>query len=279
MNYSSKKLKYKLKCELFNKFQGGSKIDTMKDLFNRHFGQNWILTGSDAIQKYLEHFNITEFKFTVNDVDIFYINNDSPNITETRFEDYIARQRTPEKSKTFSNGVSSFDVTILSSSHSYYEIDGIKLDVPQNMLEQYNENIERGHPEDQIKINALERIITRLNPEDKKKIEVQRKRPRRYQEDDENEDATDTEGDASPGLFPGRLRFTHMDDKVEAAQSPKVFRSSGALNFADLENSPPKSGATGALNFDDLAGSPPKSDNAGASKPIRSSGALKFEDL
>lgn len=257
MNYLSKKLKYKIKCELINNFKGGSKIDTMKDLFNRHFGQNWILTGSEAIQKYLDHFNITDFKFTVNDVDIFYINNDSPNITETRFEDYIARQRTPEKSKTFSNGVSSFDITILSSSHSYYEIDGIKLDVPENMLEQYLENIDRDHPSDQIKINALNQIITRLNTDDKKRIELQRKRARPY----ENEE--DSSAVAS-GVSPGRLRFTHIDVNAQSDKSPKPLGSSGALNFDDLSGSPPKSGETGAT-------SPRKS--------LGSSGALNFDDL
>jgi hypothetical protein len=250
MNYLSKKLKYKLKYEAINSFYGGSKIDTMKDLFNRHFGQNWILTGSDAIQKYLDHFNITDFKFTVNDVDIFYINNESSNITETRFEDYITRQKTPEKSKTFSNGVSSFDITILSSSHSYYEIDGIKLDIPENMLEQYIENIDRGHPSDQIKINALNHIITRLNPNDKKRIELQKKRARHYDDDDEDK----LDGTA------GRLRFTHIDVN-ETEKSPKLLGKSGALNFDDLEGSPTKSDATsprkslgssGALNFDDL---------------------------
>lgn len=244
MNYLSKKLKYERKCELINSLQGGAKIDTMKNLFNRNFGQNWILTGSDAIQKYLDHFEITDFTFTVNDVDIFYIN-DSPNITETRFEDYIARQRTPERSKTFSNGQSSFDVTLLTRS-SYYEIDGIKLDVPDNMLEQYLENIDRGHPSDQIKIDALRRIITRLNPEDKKKIELPRKRSRNYAEEDENADA------AGPGLSPGRLRFTHIG--VDAAPARSPLGASGALNFSDF-GSPPKSGAAGAsrpLNFDDL---------------------------
>jgi len=233
MNYSLKKLKYKFKCELINSLQGGAKIDTMKDLFNRHFGQNWILTGSAAIEKYLDHFKITDFKFTVNDVDIFYINNESPNITETRFEDYIARQRTPEKSKTFSNGVSSFDVTILSSSHSYYEIEGIKLDIPQNMLEQYLENIDRGHPSDQIKINALRSIITRLNPDDKKRIELQRKRTRHYDEDEEDLE------DANSNLKTGRLRFTHIDvntkpSKSDASSPGKSIGSSGALNFNDL---------------------------------------------
>jgi hypothetical protein len=259
MNYLLKKLKYERKYELINNFKGGAMIDTMKDLFNRHFRQNWILTGSAAIEKYLDHFKITDFKFTVNDVDIFYINNDSPNITETRFEDYIARQKTPEKSKTFSNGVSSFDVTILSSSHSYYEIEGIKLDVPENMLEQYLENIERGHPEDQIKINALHRIITRLNPDDKKKIELPRKRARRSYYD---EGAEGAEGDASAAaLPPGRLRFTHIGvDEEEKVVAPKPLGASGALNFEDLAGSPPKSGATGSsrsskpgvLNFNDL---------------------------
>lgn len=273
MNYLSKKLKYKFKYELINNFKGGSKIDTMKDLFNLHFGQNWILTGSNAIQIYLDHFNITDFKFPVNDVDIFYINNKLLYITETRIGDYIAHQKTLEKSKTFSNDDTSFDVTILSSSHSYYEIDGIKLDVPQNMLELYNENIDRGRPYDQIKINALERIITRINPDDKKKIELPRKRARHYYDKDEENKEDDAVNDAA-GAPPERLRFTHIPVDAQPDKSPKPLGASGALNFDDLAGSPPRPGAkaSGALNFNDLTGSPPRS---GA----KASGALNFDDL
>jgi hypothetical protein len=272
--------------------QGGSKIDTMKDLFNRHFGQNWILTGSDAIQKYLDHFKITDFKIRVNDVDILFVNNNSPNITETRFEEYVSTQRTPERSKTFSYGASSFDVTLVPNSFSYYEIDGIKLATPEHMLDNYIDNIDRGHPDDRTKISALERIRTLLNPDNKQKIELSRKRRGHPSDENENLDISHLSH-----LDPNRLKFTgiafdpsdsgpiKIEDLVPSSStlnfgSPKQENSSsGALKFDSPKR---ESGASGALKFD----SPKRESGASGALSFGSpkresgaSGALKIEDL
>jgi len=162
MNYFTKFLKYK---EKYNNFVGGSKIDNIQDIFNANFGNKWILTGSEAIKKYLEYCNIKGFDFPTNDVDIFYITKSS--LTSPTISGYTRQQSQPERSMTFIKPdptVQSFDVTLVPAAN-YYEYNGLRLDTPQHMLENYEENISlRNNDYDQIKINALREIITKVRP-------------------------------------------------------------------------------------------------------------------
>lgn len=217
MNYYNKFIKYQLKNSIFI---GGSKLDNLKDIFNIFFGKYWILTGSEAIKMYLNHFKITDFDFPTNDVDIFYISKDS--LTSRNVGKFTRKQEQVESSMTFENKETneSFDVTIMKNSRYYYDINNIKLDTPQNMLENYEENLElRNNPTDVIKINALKKILEHINPDDKQKLELdldnKRRRSPSY-EDDGN-----------------RLRFTHIDvdpkESIPDAQSPN-----GRMKLSDL---------------------------------------------
>ena len=67
---------------------------------------------------------------------------------------------------------------------SYYVINGIKLDTPEHMLKNYMDNIDRNNKFDKIKINALERIQQLLNNYPKLTLEIERKRPRQYEDQD-----------------------------------------------------------------------------------------------
>jgi hypothetical protein len=193
----------------------------MKDIFNAYFNQSWILTGSESIKKYLEHFNIHEFEFPTNDVDIYYISKDQ--LTSKNIGDYTRKQAQPESSMTFENkdNNTSFDITVIKGSRYYYEIDGVKLDTPENMLENYEENLElRNNPSDIIKINSLKRIKGLVNPDNKLKLSIQdglegKRRGEPLDEQDRN-----------------RLRFTHIDidAKPDAPEPPRV----GRMNFNDL---------------------------------------------
>jgi hypothetical protein len=215
MDYYSKKLKYKFKYDSINKFHGGAKIDAMKGLFNGFFGQNWILTGSDAIKKYLEHFGIVDdHPFVVNDIDIFLISREKT-ISERIFGPYTSVQQQPEKSKTFRNETngSSFDVTVINSSKKYYEIDGIKLDIPSKMLEQYNEILGeegRNHESDIAKIGALEEIESLINPANIRTLSIVNKDNKRYRrfEGDENDEG-------KPGNVPKVSRLFGDNDEDE----------------------------------------------------------------
>ena len=218
MNYYNKFVKYQLKYTLFT---GGSKLDNLKDIFNIFFGNYWILTGSEAIKMYLNHFKITEFDFPTNDVDIFYISKDS--LTSRNIGKFTRKQDQVESSMTFENKETneSFDVTIMKNSRNYYEIDNIKLDTPQSMLENYEENLElRKNPTDIIKINALKKIIELINPDDKQKLELE--------SDNKRKRSTGDEVDGN------RLRFTYIDvepkENLPESASPKV----GRMKLSDL---------------------------------------------
>ena len=183
MNNYDKYLKYRAK---YNLFLGGNKINTMKDLFNLHFDNNWILTGSEAIKKYLEHFNISKFDFPTNDVDIFYVS--ANELSSRMIGSYKRKQERPERSMTFSNDDSSFDISIVRRPLNYYLIDGIRLDTPSNMLDNYEENLElRNNPIDNIKIDALREIIKVINPDDKLRLalDVDDSKKRKLEDNDE----------------------------------------------------------------------------------------------
>jgi len=216
MDYYSKKLKYKFKYDRINKFHGGAKIDAMKDLFNGFFGQKWILTGSDAIKKYLEHFNIVDkHPFVVNDLDIFLISPEKT-ISERIFGPYTSVQQQPERSKTFRNEASgsSFDVTAVNSSKQYYEIDGIKLDIPSKMLEQYNDILGeegRNHESDIAKIGALEEIMGRINPANMRTLSIVNKDGKRDRRFEGEEEEGENEGNL-PRVLRTKLQFGEEDE-------------------------------------------------------------------
>jgi hypothetical protein len=214
MNYYNKFIKYQLKYSLFS---GGSKLDNLKDIFNLFFGNYWILTGSEAIKMYLNHFKITEFDFPTNDVDIFYISKDS--LTSRNIGKFTRKQDQVESSMTFENKETneSFDVTITKNSRYYYDINETKLDTPENMLENYEENLGlRNNPTDIIKINALKKIVELINHENKQKLELDNDNKRKREHLDEADG--------------NRLRFTHIDVKEGESESPKV----GKMRLSDL---------------------------------------------
>ena len=154
--YKDYKRKYlKAKHEL-TIFQQGGGIDEFKGMFNAFFGSDWILTGSEAIKVYLEHFGRTDLlKFTPNDVDIIYINNDK--IYRENFDGFVRKQSQAENSMTFVNGPKSFDITTTKGPVNYYEIDGIKLMMPMEMYNNYEENM--FHRQSDIETSKLEALI------------------------------------------------------------------------------------------------------------------------
>jgi len=239
MNYYNKFIKYQLKLV------GGSNLTVdLKQTFDTFYGDNWILTGSEAIKKYLQHFNINDFDFPTNDVDIFYVSiND---FTMPIINGYKRKQENPTNSMTFINESinKSFDITVNKRSMYYYEINGLKLDTPQNMLDNYEENLElRNNQYDSIKINALRKIIEVLNPEDKLKLELESNKRRRIYEDSDNEAESAAE----------RLRFTHLPISPRKPFSPVIGNLRQALRLDELTEepkSPPN--LRKALSLDDL---------------------------
>lgn len=171
MDFQEKYLKYKIKyLELKKQLGGGVKEFT--ELFNSYFGSNWILTGSEAIKIYLEHFQRGKLlTFIPGDVDIIVV---QPNvITSQKIGDFTRKQSQPEKSMTFENGLKSFDVTTESAS-SYYEINGYRLMDPRVMLLNYEDN--RRNITDDHKITALREILHLVEHLEKKRLPDNKRR-------------------------------------------------------------------------------------------------------
>ena len=174
MSYFDKYIKYKTKyLKLKEQMIGG--INDYIIRFNTFFGNNWILSGSQAIKLYLKHFKRDDLlTFNPNDVDILYINNDL--IYQKNIDGFERVQERPERSLTFKKGNQSFDISIVKGS-KYYEIDGIKLNTPGSLLENYLDNIDFSEKpdEDNKKINALKVLVELVKPLEVKKIAISKK--------------------------------------------------------------------------------------------------------
>ena len=154
--YKEYKRKYLEAKHRLGQLQQGGGIDEFKSMFNAFFGSEWILTGSEAIKVYLEHFERKDLlKFTPNDVDIIYITNDK--IYRDNFDGFKRKQSQAENSMTFENGPKSFDITTTKGPVYYYEINGIKLMTPMEMYNNYEENM--FHRQSEIETNKLEALI------------------------------------------------------------------------------------------------------------------------
>ena len=181
MSYEKKYLKYKNKyLQLKNQIGGG--IHEYKDLFNIVFGSNWIITGSEAIKIYLEFFKKGSLlTFIPNDVDIIVVQSDLFNLS--KIGDFSRKQTQPEKSMTFIKDNKSFDVSTQDTA-SYYEINGYRLIDPKVMLENYRDN--RRNITDDHKIVALEEIIKLVEPLEKLRLPLNKRKRFDDEEDDNN---------------------------------------------------------------------------------------------
>jgi hypothetical protein len=178
--YEHKYLKYKKKyLDLLEKNQNGGGIQEYKELFTTVFGNNWIITGSEAIKLYLEFFQRGRLlTFMPNDVDIIVVQPDTYNFA--KIGDYIRKQSQPEKSMTFIKEEKSFDISTQETA-SYYEINGYRLIDPKVMLENYIDN--RRNITDDHKIVALQEIIKLIEPFEKKRLPDNKRK--RFEGDEE----------------------------------------------------------------------------------------------
>lgn len=174
VNYEKKYKKYKnkyLKLKNSLNIQTGSGLETYLNTL-KFFGNDWILTGSEAIKQYLLFFDRKDLlTFEPNDVDIIYISNDI--IYSKNIDGFERVQTSPNKSMTFKKGNLSFDVTTERGPISYYEINGLKLMTPKDMLNNYEENIHHRRSKiEEDKMKALEIIKTKVESLEKKRLPI-----------------------------------------------------------------------------------------------------------
>lgn len=147
--------------------QRGGLIENYQAMFNDLFGDNWVLTGSEAVRLYLEYLGLTPYySVQPNDVDIIFVHRGE--FRDNNFYGFQRQQARVERSMTFRNPATqrSFDVNVQPTPASYYEIYGVRLMNPRVMLEDYEDNIDHRTPQQQaantIKMNALRNIIANL---------------------------------------------------------------------------------------------------------------------
>jgi hypothetical protein len=134
--------------------------DFFFSLFNSYFGDQWVLTGSEAVKLYLEYINRPQLLlFSPNDRDILYLHHGY--FYKPSLDKFQREQNTPQRSMTFKhpNGLS-FDVTVDNGPIEYFLINGVRLLNPKRILKDYEDN-ERQN--DVFKIEALNVIIESLN--------------------------------------------------------------------------------------------------------------------
>jgi len=132
------------------------------DLIKGKYGNDWVLTGSLAVDLYLQELGLNELRtFKTNDVDILYAKDSKLcNIDERSFKDYNRVQDAPQRSVTFSNGINSFDVNCVKRLPRNNIINGIKVISPTNLLSFY---LDDPREKDAPKITGLHEIIKKIN--------------------------------------------------------------------------------------------------------------------
>ncbi len=131
-------------------------------ILNSYYGNNWVLTGSVAVKLYLILLNLQELlTFPTRDIDALVLKEDKRkcDITEKKLGNYSRVQKTLERSVTFINNDTSFDVTCVNSMPKYNKIFGINVISPLVLLNYYYDD-ERD--KDAPKIDALQKVITQL---------------------------------------------------------------------------------------------------------------------
>jgi hypothetical protein len=132
------------------------------DLIKSTYGDDWVLTGSLAVDLYLQELGLSELRtFKTNDVDILYAKDSKLcNIDERSFGNYIRVQDAPQRSVTFSNVINSFDVNCVKRLPKNNVINGIKVLSPTNLLSFY---LDDPREKDAPKITGLHEIIKKIN--------------------------------------------------------------------------------------------------------------------
>jgi len=163
-NYYCKNIKRKRENEFV---LDDNKFKIIIDTLNYYLGKNeWVLSGSKAIKLYLEYCKLENSLRAPRDVDIIYINNQ--NLNPKNIGDFKPVQKSSENSMTFKkdDGLS-FDIIETKKSKKYYEINGYKLESPDNMIHRYQDSkSSRGKDkegklksaEDNLKLEVLYKI-------------------------------------------------------------------------------------------------------------------------
>lgn len=157
--------------------QRGGLIEEYDGVFDS-LDDRWVLTGSEAVRLLTQHFGIAQkYNIAPNDVDILYVGDEDD--LGRRIGGFV-RKGPLTKSMTYesSSGLS-FDINV-ESVVSYYDIDGVRIFNPVEMLRTYEEDLSIRGSKDQIKIDALQEIVQKLNGLQIKTMSVRNTMPSKF---------------------------------------------------------------------------------------------------
>ncbi len=139
-------------------------ISSMVGIFNSVFGDNWVLTGSIAVQIYADTFGIP-YTILPSDYDILYV---APEFNRSSFFGFHRVQSAPQRSMQYigPNNIS-FDITVVPKVQ-YIEVNGIRLIDPRDLLNDYSTyvgNVGRKEKKsaNYAKIDALKTVIPKVD--------------------------------------------------------------------------------------------------------------------
>ena len=137
-------------------------------MLNDYYSNNWVLTGSVAVKIYLIHLKLLHLlNFITSDIDALVVKEGKGkcDIEERKLgidnvTIYKRVQETPQRSVTFTNGESSFDISCISKMPKINNINGINILSPSILLTYY---LDDERDKDKPKIHALKEIIKYIN--------------------------------------------------------------------------------------------------------------------
>lgn len=139
-------------------------ISYMVGIFNSIFGDNWVLTGSVAVEIYAYTFGI-HYALHSDDIDVLYV---APDFNRSSFFGFHRVQSAPERSMKYIGPKNiSFDLSIVPRVR-YIELNGIRLLDPRDLLDDYKTyvgNAGRKWKEsaNYTKIGVLQSVLSKIN--------------------------------------------------------------------------------------------------------------------
>ncbi len=154
-----------------NHGQKGGLIEDYSRLFDATFGNEWILTGSEAVRILAEHFGIPH-TLRPSDLDVVYV---SPTEFRSRFVGDLERvQNAPGRSMTFAREGRSFDLLVEQRTPQRFLVipymgTMVRILSPARILREYASELDlRGNKRnaDLQKIAILQEVLRRPMPEE-----------------------------------------------------------------------------------------------------------------
>ena len=178
MSYYEKYQKYKNKYLKVISQRGGGIEDIYTETFDNNFDDRWVITGSMGVKLYVESLGlIDKYEIKPRDIDIIVVDKIELSPYGLGLFNKLEKDKMATRSATYNYGEKSFDVIVSNSLTKYYEISGVRVLDPEEILQEYEENLESRvkREEDLNKIEALKEIVKMIDKSNIKRLEPVRR--------------------------------------------------------------------------------------------------------